>query len=151
MSNGNNKSIIGNRWLIGGATAALLVGGAAAVQQTAVSASRERQAKEEQKGLYCNAKALTAEERAQHKELTEKLLVARKATVETQNGYDLQYPAGTVSLAELADWVVKESKCCPFFDFHIDLEQEGTLLCLRLTGKEGVKPFIRAEFGLDAK
>jgi hypothetical protein len=47
--------------------------------------------------------------------------------------------------------VVAESKCCPFFDFHIDLEREGTLLCLRLTGEEGIKPFIRVEFQLPAK
>jgi hypothetical protein len=50
-------------------------------------------------------------------------------------------------LAEVAEWAVAESKCCPFFDFHIDLEREGTLVCLRLTGSEGVKAFIRSEFG----
>jgi len=45
----------------------------------------------------------------------------------------------------LAEWVAAESKCCPFFDFHIDLEREGKLVCLRLTGEEGIKAFIRAE------
>jgi len=43
---------------------------------------------------------------------------------------------------------VNESKCCPFFDFHIDLENEGKLVCLRLTGEEGIKQFIRAEFNV---
>jgi len=37
----------------------------------------------------------------------------------------------------------------PFFDFHIDVEREGKLLCLRLTGEEGIKAFIRAEFGVE--
>jgi len=41
---------------------------------------------------------------------------------------------------------VAEGKCCPFFDFHIDLERAGALLCLRLTGEEGIKAFIRTEF-----
>ena len=50
------------------------------------------------------------------------------------------------SPAELADGVAAESKCRPFFDFHIDLEREGSLLCLRLAGEEGTKPFIRVEF-----
>jgi hypothetical protein len=45
--------------------------------------------------------------------------------------------------------VVAESKCCPFFDFHIDLEETGNLLCLRLTGEEGIKAFIRTEFGAE--
>ena len=51
----------------------------------------------------------------------------------------------------MAEWVVAEGKCCPFFDFHIDLEREGALLCLRLTGAEGIKPFIQAEFPLAPK
>jgi hypothetical protein len=49
------------------------------------------------------------------------------------------------------DWVAAEGKCCPFFDFHIDLEREGNLLCLRLTGEEGIKPFIRSEFRVPTK
>jgi eukaryotic-like serine/threonine-protein kinase len=60
----------------------------------------------------------------------------------------LQFSRKSVSLAELADWVVAESKCCPFFDFHMELENEGSLLCLRLTGEEGIKAFIRAEFSV---
>jgi hypothetical protein len=150
MSEENNKSIPVQRWLIGGATAALLMGGAV-VQHGAVTATTERQTKEEHRGFYCNAKALNPEERARHQKLTEKLLALRNATAEVDKGYELQFQPRDVSLAELAEWVVMESRCCPFFDFHIDLEQEGALVCLRLTGKEGVKHFIQAKFGLDAK
>lgn len=98
--------------------------------------------------FYCNTKALTAEERAYHKQLGDKLMAARKATLETEKGYELQFGPQDVTLAELADWVAAESKCCPFFDFHIDLENKGKLICLRLTGKEGIKEFMRAEFGI---
>jgi hypothetical protein len=101
--------------------------------------------------FYCNIKALTPAERARHKELTEKLISVRKEVVETEKGYEFQYGPADVSLAELAEWVVAEGKCCPFFDFHIDLEREGRLLCLRLTGEEGIKAFIRAEFPLATK
>ena len=96
--------------------------------------------------FYCNTKALNPRERAHHKLLTDKLVANRTRIVETAKGYEFQYSPSTVSLAELADWVAAESKCCPFFGFHIDLEDEGKLLCLRLTGEEGVKPFLRAEF-----
>jgi hypothetical protein len=96
--------------------------------------------------FYCNTKALNPEERARHKQLTDKLIAARKEILERESGYEFQYDPSDVSLAELAEWVVAESKCCPFFDFHIDLEHDGTLLCLRLTGEEGIKPFILAEF-----
>ncbi len=101
--------------------------------------------------FYCNTKALNPAERVRHKELTDKLIAARKEIVETEKGYEFQYSPSNVSLAELADWVAAEGKCCPFFDFHIDLEREGKLLCLRLTGEEGIKPFIRAEFQVPAK
>lgn len=99
-------------------------------------------------GFYCNVKALTPAERARHKELTDKLLAARAKTVEAEKGYEFQYRGGSVTLLEMAEWVTAESKCCPFFDFHIDLQEEGRLVCLRLTGRDGVKKFIRAEFGI---
>jgi len=71
--------------------------------------------------------------------------------VEMEKGYEFQFSPSTISLAELADWVAAEGKCCEFFDFHIDLERQGTLLCLRLTGEEGIKTFIRAEFQVPVK
>jgi hypothetical protein len=96
--------------------------------------------------FYCNIKALTPAERARHKELGEKMAVARTATVETKKGYEFQYSPDKISVGEVAEWVVAESKCCPFFDFHIDLENQGKLVCLRLTGSEGIKAFIRSVF-----
>ena len=101
----------------------------------------------EQSKFYCNSKALTKEERARYNQLREKLMPA-KETVESENGYEFRYKTEDVSLAELAEWVSFESKCCPFFDFHMDLEREGKLLCLRLTGTEGIKAFIKLEFGI---
>jgi len=102
-------------------------------------------------GFYCNIKALTPAERVRHAVLTAKLLAARTETVETEKGYELQFRGGRVTLRELAEWATAESKCCPFFDFHIDLEEEGKLVCLRLTGREGIKKFIRAEFHMGDK
>ena len=101
-----------------------------------------------QSKFYCNIKALTPEERADLKQLGDKLIATRREIVEIPKGYEFQFSPKDVTVAELADWVTMESKCCPFFDFHIDLENEGKLICLRLTGEEGIKAFIRAEFQL---
>lgn len=98
--------------------------------------------------FYCNMNALTPSERLAHKQLTEKLIAARKKIVETDKGFEFQFDPSDISLAELSGWVAAESKCCPFFDFHIDLERAGTLLCLRLTGEDGIKPFIRSTFSV---
>jgi hypothetical protein len=127
-------------WIGGGGTIGL------AAQGSAIIVRPEGQVTTVQSKFYCNIKTLTPEERARHKQLTEKLLAARKEIVETERGYEFQYSSADVSLAELAKWVAAESKCCPFFDFHIDVEHEGKLVCLRLTGEEGIKAFIRAEF-----
>lgn len=97
---------------------------------------------------FCNVKALNVGERKRHAELTQKLLAKRREVVEMEKGYEFQYAPEDVSVAEVAEWVVAESKCCPFFDFHIDLEKQGRLVCLRLTGGTNIKTFIRSEFGL---
>jgi hypothetical protein len=115
-------------------------------QRTAVTTDAEKKTMTTQNRFYCNTKALNPSERVRHKQLTDKLIATRRQILEKERGYEFQYGPSDVSLAELAEWVVAESKCCPFFDFHIDLEHEGTLLCLRLTGEEGIKPFILAEF-----
>ena len=133
--------------------AALLSSGALvqATPQETNAKDKEKQVLTTQNKFYCNIKALNPAERERHKQLTDKLIAARREIVETEKGYEFQYSPSNVSIGELADWVVAEGKCCPFFDFHIDVEHEGKLLCLRLTGEEGIKPFIRSEFQVPAK
>jgi hypothetical protein len=111
----------------------------------------ERQTMAMETKFYCNVKALNPAERASHKQLTDKLIAVRTGIVEMDRGYEFQFRPSAVTLAELAEWVAVEGKCCPFFDFHIDLEREGKRLCLRLTGEEGTKAFIRAEFQVPEK
>ena len=140
---------VGRRSAASGALAMLLTSGGAAglpAQSSTIAVRPERQATTMQSKFYCNTKALTPEERLRQKQLGDKQVAARKEIVETAKSYEFQFSPSDISLAELAEWVVAESKCCPFFDFHIDVEREGHLLCLRLTGEEGIKTFIRAEF-----
>jgi hypothetical protein len=126
-------------------------GGPVQAEASLLTTSAERQTMTTQSKFYCNIKALNPTERAHHKQLTDKLIASRREIVEMERGYEFQFSPSNVSPAELADWVSAESKCCPFFDFHIDLEREGSLLCLRLAGEEGIKPFIRVEFQVPAK
>lgn len=149
--NRTKKQLVGlsKRGTAGAALGLLIAGGGTTgllAQNPVIIVRPEMHATTTQSKFYCNSKALTPEERARHKQLTEKLMAVRKEIVETPKGYEFQFSPKSISLAELAEWVSAESKCCPFFDFHIDLEGEGSLLCLRLTGEEGIKPFIRAEF-----
>jgi hypothetical protein len=131
---------------IGVLAVALSIAGAAAGRTLPRQEGKDAATAKTEGKFYCNIKALSLQERARLKELTQRLLAARTDTIETEKGYEFQYSPDKVSIAEVGEWVVLESKCCSFFDFHIDLENQGKLVCLRLTGAEGVKAFIRSDF-----
>jgi hypothetical protein len=133
---------------MGALGAVLTVAGTASGQAVQQKGGMDTATTDARGKFYCNVKALTVTEKARHKELGEKMVVARTGTVETAKGYEFQYDPSKITVGEVAEWVVAESKCCPFFDFHIDLEEQGKLICLRLTGSDGVKAFMRAEFNL---
>ncbi|MGC1617191.1 MAG: hypothetical protein WA765_01755 [Candidatus Acidiferrum sp.] len=146
MNNDRKRRMHGTTRRIGVFVVALSIVGVAAGRSLGHQDGKESGPTKVEGKFYCNIKALSASERARLKELTEKLLSARNETIETEKGYEFQYSPEKVSIAEVGEWVVLESKCCPFFDFHIDLENQGKLVCLRLTGSTGVKAFIRSDF-----
>src|SRR5580700_3608699 len=102
----------------------------------------------ETSGFYCNLKALSVKERVRHLQLTYEIERARAETVELANGFAFRFQDGTVSIGELAEWVSAERKCCPFLDFEIELQGNNGPLWLKLRGKDGVKTFMRSEFGI---
>lgn len=99
-----------------------------------------------QRILACNMNTLTKEQRTRHEAVTKRLLqnAARK---DLADGYLLTINRAHISVAELAEWVADESRCCPAVDFHVELPAFGPL-SLRLDGGAEVKAFIAAELGL---
>lgn len=92
----------------------------------------------------CNMKALSTAERARYQEVTKTLLETAQEKRELPNGYGFRLPAA--SLMSAAEWVSLERRCCPFFAFEIEQSRDEGAVWLRVTGSEGVKAFIRAEF-----
>jgi len=118
-------------------------------QQSAAPAVKlESKTPADQSGFYCNLKALNPAERERLHQLTEKIKMARTETKELPDGYAFRLQTEQVSIGELAEFVSSERKCCPFFDFEIELQRDGGPLWLKLRGKEGVKEFMRHEFGM---
>jgi len=99
-------------------------------------------------GFYCNVHAFSASERLRYNELARKLSKSRVEVRELPDGYAFRMLREKLSFAELAEFVSLESRCCPFFDFAMELEHNNGPLWLKLQGSEGVKPFIRAEFSV---
>ncbi len=65
---------------------------------------------------------------------------------ELPDGYALQIDSRRVTLVQLAEWIDLERRCCPFFDFEVDLHGEDGTVWLSLKGREGVKQFIQQDF-----
>jgi hypothetical protein len=90
--------------------------------------------------------ALSATQRSRHAELEKQLRAALLGASELNDGYAFEFPPDPEVYAALTQLTPLEHACCPFFDISIRLEHGGRLFW-QLTGSEGVKQFIRMEFG----
>ena len=101
-----------------------------------------------QESLFaCNMTAIAPAERKEHIAAIEQVFGAVEEIREISAGYSFRVANETAMLLKLASFIAKERLCCPFFGFSLEVEPEGGALWLRLTGREGVKPFIQAEIG----
>jgi hypothetical protein len=96
----------------------------------------------------CNLKAFTPDQRARHHQLIVRVTSAVTEVQELKDGYSLRVNTAQAPLVDVAEWVDLERRCCPFFDFQMDVHGEDGSLWLSLKGRDGVKDFIRADFSL---
>jgi hypothetical protein len=96
----------------------------------------------------CDRAALNVEARKRHfDELGPQLRSLAKGVRELADGYEFEFPADPATFQLVAEWAAGEHLCCPFFDIDLRLEREHGAFWLRLTGRDGVKQFIKADFG----
>ena len=93
----------------------------------------------------CDTMAFTPEARKRHNQLGPTLRSLKKSVRELTDGYEFEFPADQNTFQLVTEWAIQERLCCPFFDIEVRLKREGGPLWLRLTGREGVKDFIRAD------
>jgi hypothetical protein len=98
--------------------------------------------------FFCNARALSAEERLRYAELARTLKGSISEIRERERGLAFRVETRQMSLPLLAEWVALERRCCPFFEFTIEVGAETSPAWLSLAGEEGVKDFIRQELAL---
>ena len=115
--------------------------------QAAGSADPLGDAKGRESPFACSATALSPTERKQHFDDYGPRLRARLQRIrEIPDGYEFAFRTDRDTYHVLAAWMYQERLCCPFFDLDLRIDREGGSTWLRLTGREGVKDFIRAEF-----
>ncbi|HYH84217.1 MAG TPA: hypothetical protein VEX60_01975 [Pyrinomonadaceae bacterium] len=97
--------------------------------------------------IACDMSAIEPSQRARHVAAAGELFRAVMEIRELPGGYAFRLPAGADTLLKAAEFVSLERLCCPFLGFMLEVEPEGGPAWLRLTGREGVKAFIREEVG----
>ncbi len=94
----------------------------------------------------CNLKAISAAERPRYSQLVKSVRQAVRERKEIANGYQFKIAGGTITLPELAEWMGMERLCCPFLTLQLSVMGGQADWSLTLTGPNGVKPLIDAEF-----
>jgi hypothetical protein len=100
----------------------------------------------EEPPFACDLRALTSAEREDQVHVASRLLESLLETRELADGYAFEFDSRRISFTEITRWIDLERRCCPFFDFHLELRRNNGPITVRLTGRDGVKAFIRTEF-----
>jgi hypothetical protein len=91
--------------------------------------------------------AMSAEQRERHQVVSRQLLAATTGIEELSDGYAARFEPEPALLMLIAEFITLEHLCCPFFTLGLEAAPDRGPVWLKITGPEGIKPFIRVEFG----
>ena len=94
--------------------------------------------------IACDMSVLSLAERETHLNTSRELFSAAKEMRDLPNGYEFRLEGPDV-IVKAAEFIALEKLCCPFLNFALEVEAESGTVSLRLTGRDGVKAFIREE------
>lgn len=95
--------------------------------------------------IACDMSAIEPELRTEHIAAGGYVFSASEEIRELEDGYAFRLPDEWEVLLKAAKFISLERLCCPFLGFALVVEPECGSVWLRLTGREGVKAFIREE------
>jgi hypothetical protein len=101
--------------------------------------------------LACDLTAISATDRPRYNELRRMLAAAAVAKRDLPDGLAIQIAPDKIALPQLAEWISFERKCCPFFEFRIDVGPESGPVWLSIAGRAGVKEFLAAAFAASSE
>jgi hypothetical protein len=122
-----------------------------AIQANGQATEQEKKMSENVGGespIACNLNALDREQRRRHQSLSAQLRAAVQETRELPDGYSFRLPSDEATIQMTAEWIMLERRYCPFIAFGLEVGREGGPLWLSLTGREGVKAFLKTELGV---
>ena len=89
--------------------------------------------------IACNLKALTADQRQEMARLADHAVKAVADSKELPDGYSFRL---NLPLSDVANWVDLWRRCCPFYEFAIDVHGADGTIWLTLRGRPGVKEYF---------
>jgi hypothetical protein len=106
---------------------------------------------QQQSPIACDMNVLSPAQREIHLSTSRDLFSSLRQIRELSNGYEFRLDGSNVIL-KAAEFISMEKLCCPFLNFTLEVEAENGSVWLGLTGREGVKAFVREEISglLDA-
>jgi len=100
----------------------------------------------QQSQFVCHLASLTPEQQERHQELSKMLSAAVASVQELPDGLEFEFAPDPYNYQALTELTSIERSCCPFFEVSVRPDRETGTLWWRLTGRDGVKQFIHAEF-----
>ena len=97
-----------------------------------------------QSPIACDMSVLSPEQRQMHLNTSRDLFTSLKQIRELSHGYEFRLEGSNV-IVKAAEFISLEKLCCPFLNFILEVEAENGPVWLKLTGREGVKAFVREE------
>jgi hypothetical protein len=103
---------------------------------------------QEELPIACDMTALNAAQRERQQALMKSFHASIQETLALDDGYAFRLAANTEMILLAAEFITIERLCCPFFNFEMEVGPPGAPLWLRISGREGVKEFIKMELGI---
>lgn len=95
-------------------------------------------------GLACDLTAITSDEREAHLARASQLMFTGFQERHTlPDGYAWRFTADEYDA--LCRFIANERRCCPFFNFTLEVTPHGGPVWLRITGDEAVVVLLQAE------
>ncbi len=98
--------------------------------------------------LICDLTSMNTAQRARHRDLAQQLRPTVIQFKELPDGFAAQLPDEPATMMRAAEFMTLERLCCPCLTLALEAEREQGPLWLKITGRDGAKPFIRSEFGM---
>ncbi len=96
--------------------------------------------------IACVLDALDRDQRERRQRLAGELRSAVKGVTELADGFAFELRNDDATWINTAEFITLERRCCPFLGFALESEREQASISLHITGRAGVKEFLRDAF-----